>query len=405
MKNNNAARLCQFVLLWFCATCFLCSQSRPFARYIKQKDGLNGREVFLVKEDRRGFMWVGTVGGLQLYDGHRFCSLSQMGALDLIGNNRIISMDYENDSTLVVAITDHIYQLNTSTLEISDFIFVREPGGEIISSRVFGGELYWVMIFENEARLYHQSIDGSTRIIDRAPHKNSFKTGYNYKVTDEYIAWSSGSIGLRVLDAKTYRLVSAFYDEKVSTVSLMTNNQEFYFINSNGQLCKLSYPYSANDIKCFDIRLPFYSIIPNGDEVWLTGDRLFKLDSLGSVIDFSWIYDGLEIPGVNAVYTYSNGGTWLSTKDGIVYLVNSNITINQHLRSYEQGKVNEFRGLGLTDDDSFIAIRNEAAPYLDKVNLATHDVSKLVIQDVNKRTIINISKALGFLLTWIRVDQ
>jgi len=46
-------------------------QSKFRFKHVTSADGLSNDSVFSILEDRRGFMWFGTQGGLDRYDGYR----------------------------------------------------------------------------------------------------------------------------------------------------------------------------------------------------------------------------------------------------------------------------------------------------------------------------------------------
>src|ERR1017187_2018963 len=46
-------------------------QSRVRFEHLTSADGLSNDSVFSILQDRRGFMWFGTQGGLNRYDGYR----------------------------------------------------------------------------------------------------------------------------------------------------------------------------------------------------------------------------------------------------------------------------------------------------------------------------------------------
>src|ERR1700749_4153087 len=59
---------------WLLVSSPLCGQSYPgyLFRHIGQTDGLLTSGVTSITQDKQGFIWIGTLNGLQRYDGTRF---------------------------------------------------------------------------------------------------------------------------------------------------------------------------------------------------------------------------------------------------------------------------------------------------------------------------------------------
>jgi ligand-binding sensor domain-containing protein len=57
-------------------------QSRLRFEHLTSADGLSNDSVFSILQDHRGFMWFGTQGGLNRYDGYR---ITQYRESELLG--------------------------------------------------------------------------------------------------------------------------------------------------------------------------------------------------------------------------------------------------------------------------------------------------------------------------------
>jgi hypothetical protein len=55
-------------------------QSRLRFEHLTSADGLSSESVFSILQDRRGFMWFGTQGGLNRYDGRQSLQSARTGA-------------------------------------------------------------------------------------------------------------------------------------------------------------------------------------------------------------------------------------------------------------------------------------------------------------------------------------
>lgn len=90
----NKTSLLLVTLLFF--SLFLSAQKEPAfsnVRYLNSDDGLSQSEVTCLLQDRQGFLWIGTRGGLNRYDGHTFKIFqNQIGNTNSLINNSIESL-------------------------------------------------------------------------------------------------------------------------------------------------------------------------------------------------------------------------------------------------------------------------------------------------------------------------
>jgi len=78
------------IFLSFQTFCF--SQARLF-QHITNADGISQSEVYAFLEDSRGFMWIGTVDGLNQYDGYNITIFNtDRNNPNSISNNTIRSL-------------------------------------------------------------------------------------------------------------------------------------------------------------------------------------------------------------------------------------------------------------------------------------------------------------------------
>ena len=85
------------VQLLFCIfPLFIPAQEAPAfsnIQYLNSDDGLSQSEVTCLLQDRQGFLWIGTRGGLNRYDGHTFRIFqNQIGNANSLINNSIESL-------------------------------------------------------------------------------------------------------------------------------------------------------------------------------------------------------------------------------------------------------------------------------------------------------------------------
>jgi ligand-binding sensor domain-containing protein/two-component sensor histidine kinase len=111
MKIKKAC--CVLLLLAAFYSDALAQFSQPFLRKIGKNEGLSGSLVLSMVQDKRDLYWIGTLNGLQLFDGKTFkkypLPFSQNG---ILGSNSISSLLVDGDSILWVAHYQGIAKFN-----------------------------------------------------------------------------------------------------------------------------------------------------------------------------------------------------------------------------------------------------------------------------------------------------
>ena len=105
MKRKGHIPISLFLLLFLCSSWFFLSAqvSSHFSNieYIFADEGLSHGEVTCIIQDRKGFIWVGTRGGLNRYDGNEFKIFqNEIGNPNSLINNSIEAL-YEDSRGLI----------------------------------------------------------------------------------------------------------------------------------------------------------------------------------------------------------------------------------------------------------------------------------------------------------------
>ena len=78
--------------------------------YISSKDGLSQNTVFSILPDKKGFLWIGTMNGLNRYDGKDFkIYKSQSNSSEILTNNRISRLWQDDNNFIWIQSYDGFY--------------------------------------------------------------------------------------------------------------------------------------------------------------------------------------------------------------------------------------------------------------------------------------------------------
>jgi len=110
-----------FTLLFIFLPSILCAETFSFRHY-KAEDGLTSNTVSSIIQDRHGFIWMGTEGSLNRYDGHSFKEFSNTkNGKVLLWGNYITSLLEVKNGDIWIGADDGIYIYHPNTEAITRF--------------------------------------------------------------------------------------------------------------------------------------------------------------------------------------------------------------------------------------------------------------------------------------------
>src|SRR5262245_55330220 len=98
------------------------AQQYNFTRY---NDGLPQAQILALHQDNRGFLWVGTYGGVARFDGSSFRSYSRQNGLI---SNTITAITQDAEGRIVVGVDGGVCTLNESLFQCHEW--KRDIGGD-----------------------------------------------------------------------------------------------------------------------------------------------------------------------------------------------------------------------------------------------------------------------------------
>lgn len=143
MKLHKFNIMKKQLLLAFCfwmAFLSAFSHNNYMFKYLEVKDGLSNNQTNAIYKDSRGFMWFGTISGLNRYDGYHF-KIFRMNRLNqnTLPDNYIETITEDGDGRLWIRTSEGyaIYDHNTETFMRSVRDWMRGIGIDGIPQRVY----------------------------------------------------------------------------------------------------------------------------------------------------------------------------------------------------------------------------------------------------------------------------
>lgn len=301
----------------------LYSQSVNFVHY-QVENGLSHNAVLCTLQDQQGFMWFGTLYGLNRFDGYNFRVFRRTEQPGSLGGNCIISL-FQDDNGLLYTGTDkgvYVYnprteqfralnkRINTEVRAIKKDrqgnIWIAS-GGRLFRYRAATDSLYEMagfpettsMCLGSDSSLWLVSTEGKLGVYD--PHKNNFST---YDLFDHSPKTSS----------HVAQRVTAIGKD---SIWICTNTQGLKLFDVHTRTYKDMLPTAPDHTEIYARDV----IRRTGDEYWLaseSGIYIYHLQS-GEIINLKKKYNDPYSVSDNAVYTFckdKEGGIWAGTYFG-----------------------------------------------------------------------------------------
>lgn len=170
-------------------------------RHLSTVDGLSNFTVLSIVQDRQGFMWFGTMDGLNRYDGQTIrIYREQLDDTTSLGNNTIHSLACSSDSGMWVGTKKGLYYYNYYQDNFRPITLLDSAGQEVknvlIRNLLVDGRWLWV---GTSIGLYRYDLVADTAApFNRSDSINQVIIGQTFalKKTHDGVLWIGGSLGL-----------------------------------------------------------------------------------------------------------------------------------------------------------------------------------------------------------------
>ncbi len=305
---------------------------------ISTKNGLSQNTVRTILEDKKGFIWAGTLDGLNRYDGYNLVSYKpNLGHLNSLIDHRIKEIYQDKDGYMWVKtfgnefscydpISDsfsNYYDLNIAKDNTVFSDYYEATNGDI-----------WLWGHSNSIVRIHkdQKKFTTTTFLKGKVTKNKNYSRFLFEDSRSCI-WAGGQLGLLKIDENQ---VEQIYNGKYSFTKAVELNNKIYFMTENSMIIE------------YDIKRKTFSEIKNADpkEIFLDAAQLNNNELLivsrnSGVITFNinthifekprWAEDS-QLKGDIKSIVDKNLGIWLFNHSGIIWYYNQK---NQDVKKLE----------------------------------------------------------------------
>lgn len=374
-------------------------KSYPFAHY-NLNNGLAAYNANSVVQDKEGFIWIGTINGLQRFDGHRFLTFRRIpGDIRTISDNYIDQMIYDRNGNLWLVLGNgQVGTFNTRNYRFDPVqINARDERTLKLARRLIedsDGNLLYV-IFAHEIMTY------DTKKKAFSAEYNRLRIPSNWKVTSfaedpltkRY--WMATDSGMCVFNKQTKFLsYRGHNNERIKFIDRFPGNIAFEHltIDSNALFWYTTKQNaSAPLIHCYDLKndsllmhdVRLSSVMnkqydvkkflrQRNGQIWIGGVNVFmKYDTAKRQFEQATDPSAekhIDYQEINCLYEDNENNIWLSTNNNGVYVIRSTKNLFSSIKHSNRasGKIEESAVISLlhNNKNEILAAVNSGGLYI-----------------------------------------
>lgn len=328
------------VLAVFLLPCWVTSQevwhdpSVVFERY-GEEHGLSDPEVISVFQDRYGYLWFGTVSGLNKFDGSSFEVFRHVSDDSLsLSSDLVECMAEDGDGNLWIGTANGLNRYNRSDNTFTRFfcsnITADAPGEGHIRALIAVGRILWFETLNGVLKRF----DPATGRVDRYPHQAPYQAGYHYHTiypAGDGLLWVGGRFtGILAFDTVGRRFRSIAVDPS-DPKRKRDGDVSAYLEDSLGNfwISGVDGVYALNrrdgTVERVMATSTWDMVFDREGNIWMaTGHGLCHRDKASGKIA-RYVNDpgnihSLSGDQVNTVYVDRNGTLWAGTSNGVNHI-------------------------------------------------------------------------------------
>lgn len=295
-------------------------------------DGLSQTTVQYLFQDSKGYMWIGTVDGLNRYNGHEFEIYKyKEGHGKSISDNYISAINEDEDGYIWVGTSGGLNRINTEKNEIREYysgIDGCNLSDNNITEILIDSNKAIYIATENGLNLYDKENDNFIRLYEEEAGTNKLTSQVIYSIDEDESGnlWVGTTDGLNKVNRETNEITNYYSDGSRNSIS---DNFIFdIYADDEKNLWIGTYSGGLNKLNIETNEIEYYKNNPS-DENSIASDS------------------------INFIYKDNNNTIWVATSKGLSRLEdNDNKFINYKSKIYDPQSLVSNNVLCLTEDKS-----------------------------------------------------
>lgn len=306
-----------FVGLLFVSVFYASAQRYSYLNYSIDK-GLPQSQISSLIQDEKGYLWIGTMGGLSRFNGQTFTNFSTKNNLF---SNRITSLNFENDSLLI----GHEGGISIyNKRKFHHFTFEENfKNIPVTVIKIFKEKLF---VFTNGVGYYKYEKGNFKHIFFHNSDQNRIRSAIVHKGI-LYLATRDGILASK--DGKQFDILPK--TEKLNISGLISyDSVQLFFTTFNSQAG--FYHLNTQKIEELPLKEDYFGMRncykTQSGEIWIPYlEGLLRIDKVLGVQKINK-ENGLEYDNINVVYEDNNNSIWLGSEGkGIFKFAGSHIQL------------------------------------------------------------------------------
>jgi ligand-binding sensor domain-containing protein/signal transduction histidine kinase len=334
-KKFSCIRLLIF-LYWLVASIYGLAQSTSIKfEHLSAAEGLSNNKVQCILQDQQGYIWFGTIKGLNRFDGYTFKVFETIpGDSTTIANNDIVSLFQDSNGLIWVGTSTESFSCYDPHREIFKNYSLPRKKEYIHDFKEDENGLLWLATGNGLFSFDKKNNHLTQHITDDSGKENIQSI---LKDSNKDIFWLSTETGIRKFNKKNgavehYNIPSPVFtdisgeithniiSDKNGNLWISTSNAGVYEFNLQSEK-SVSYPVTTNkDSSSLTGNLTTQIMEDTDGKIWVGGEGLTIVDPADESMSFYKMStdDPFGIPGrVRAIIKDKSGIYWLGTERGI----------------------------------------------------------------------------------------
>lgn len=294
----------QLIFLFALLQSALFSQKYAFVTYSTEQ-GLPQSQVTSINQDNKGYLWIGTLGGLARFGGNKFITYS---SIDGLLNNRIESLDFFEE-TIWAGHDGGISCIKNGEIKSIAFVGTGNERSRAVSKILrFDGE---IVVCSNGGGLFRKSSNTLVKIPLENIDFERIRDAYIYK--DQLYLATKGGV-LMTKDLRNFKLVEGLTKGSFSGVDGRGDKLVFSTYN-DGLFIRDMNSLKQTFIEAEKLKYSIYGCyLDHSNQVWLnTLDGVVRLDEKGKLSFFDE-ENGMPVNMTSCIFNDNANNIWIGSQ-------------------------------------------------------------------------------------------